>query len=512
MSNPLSKLIIRQATPEDASAINSVVVRCYGKGYRDDIIRAQILNFPDGHFVAVMGNDVVGYCASIIVHEDKALQTHTWRDITGGGFGSTHNPKGDYLYGYEVCVDPAFRRFRIGDRFYKARKKLCGILNRKGIVFGGRIPSLARKIKAVGNAEEYIKAVQSKTLRDPVLNFHLRQGFEIIGLLPDYIPGDKESMGYAVHLLWKNPDYAAPEAAFNKGGSGRPSDIVRVASVQYQQRRIKSFAEFEQQVTYFVDVCSDYNSDFVLFPEFFSLQLLSVENKPSPPHVAIKSMAKYDEQLHEMFQRLAIRYNINIIAGSHPAEVDNEIRNVARTFLRDGSVYSQEKIHPTPNERYWWNIRGGNKVSVIPTDCGPIGVLICYDSEFPELCRHLTNLGANILFVPFLTDERQSYCRVRYCAQARAVENQMYVVMSGSCGNLPNVNNIDIHYAQSCILTPCDFPFSRDGIAADTTPNVETIAFADLNLQILKSARQNGTVRNLLDRRHDLYEVTWHGE
>jgi len=100
---------------------------------------------------------------------------------------------------------------------------------------------------------------------------------------------------------------------------------------------------------------------------------------------------------------------------------------------------------------------------------------------------------------------------VRYCAQARAVENQIYVVMSGSCGNLPNVKNIDIHYAQSCILTPCDFPFARDGIAADTTPNSEMVAIADLSLRALREARQRGTVRNLLDRRHDLYSIQWHG-
>lgn len=117
-----------------------------------------------------------------------------------------------------------------------------------------------------------------------------------------------------------------------------------------------------------------------------------------------------------------------------------------------------------------------------------------------------------MLFVPFLTDERKSYCRVRYCAQARAVENQIYVAMSGSVGNLPNVRNIDIHYAQSCILTPCDFPFARDGIAADTTPNVEMVAFADLNIQDLIASRSTGTVRNLTDRRHDLYSVRWHSK
>jgi predicted amidohydrolase len=95
--------------------------------------------------------------------------------------------------------------------------------------------------------------------------------------------------------------------------------------------------------------------------------------------------------------------------------------------------------------------------------------LICYECEFPETARHFVNQGAQILFVPFCTDERQGYLRVRYCAQARAVENQCFVAIAGNVGNLPDVENMDVQYAQSCILTPCDFPFARDGIAADTT-------------------------------------------
>ena len=188
------------------------------------------------------------------------------------------------------------------------------------------------------------------------------------------------------------------------------------------------------------------------------------------------------------------------------------MQNIAYVFLRDGQVFQQPKIHPTPNEAYWWNIEGGDRLTAIQTDCGPIGVLICYDAEFPELARHLADQGVQILFVPFCTDERQSYLRVRYCCQARAVENQFYVVMSGNVGNLPRVANMDIQYAQSCVLTPCDFPFARDGIAADTTPNVETVAFADLRPETLRLARNSGTVKNLRDRRHDLYNVMWRGK
>jgi len=132
----------------------------------------------------------------------------------------------------------------------------------------------------------------------------------------------------------------------------------------------------------------------------------------------------------------------------------------------------------------WWKITAGDCAQLIKTDCGPIGIMICYDSEFPELGCHLTDQGALLFFVPFCTDTREGYLRVRYSAQARAIENQCYVVLSGNVGNLPGVNNFDIQYSQSCILTPCDFPFARDGVAADTSPNVEMVAFADLRLAL----------------------------
>ncbi|HET8553456.1 MAG TPA: carbon-nitrogen hydrolase family protein, partial [Rhodanobacteraceae bacterium] len=234
------------------------------------------------------------------------------------------------------------------------------------------------------------------------------------------------------------------------------------------------------------------------------------ENLRMSPFDTIRKLSEYTPEVKKLFSRLAVDYNINIIAGSHPTEQANgDIHNVCYVCLRDGSIHEREKLHPTPSERNVWNISGGENAAVIPTDCGPIGVMICYDTEFPEVARHLVDQGALMLFVPFCTDVREGYLRVRYCAQARAIENQCYIVMSGNVGNLPRVNNFDIQYGQSCILTPCDFPFARDGIAADSTPNIETVLFADLRLESLATARNSGTVQNLKDRRFDLYETRW---
>ena len=512
-SDKAEQVQTRNARLEDIPAIAALCERVYGSSdtYSEAVLRGQQKNFSEGMFVVVEADRVIGYCATFIISARLALAPHTWMGITGGGYASRHDPDGDYLYGMDVFVDPAYRGHRIGRRLYNARKKLCQRLRLRGIVFGGRLPTLAKRLKDYSSVEEYVEAIKLKARRDPVLTFQLRNGFEILGILADYLPSDKESLGYAVHLRWRNPQVAPEDTEERrKDFASHMPDNIRVAAVQYQQRAVESYEEFLGIVEYFVEVTSDYRSDFVVFPELFALQLLSIKNQELSHRESIEALAEYTPRLLESFRALAVRFNINIIGGSHPSIMENgRVENICYVFLRDGSVHQQAKIHPTPNEAYWWNIEGGKELKPIETDCGSIGVLICYDSEFPELARHLVDQGAMILFVPFCTDERQSYLRVRYCCQARAVENQCYVVMAGNVGNLPRVANMDIQYAQSCVLTPCDFPFARDGIAADSTPNSEMVVFADLRPEALRMARNSGTVKNLKDRRFDLYRVQW---
>lgn len=508
------KLVVRVASIADVNAIRALVSRVYKDmdTYTPAQLRGQINNYPEGVLVAEYEGEIVGYCATVRLPGSRVLKPHTWQEITGDGYGSTHDPDGDYLYGYEVCVDPRHRGLRIGQRLYRERRELCSFLGLEGIVFGGRLPGLKRRLKVAGSAEEYVKKVADKEWRDPVLSFQLGQGFELLGVLKNYLPSDKDSQGYASHLIWRNPDYREALPTDSHAHLRMPN-TVRVATVQYLQRRITSFNDFREIVTYFVAEIATNHCDFVLFPELFTVQLLSISNEPMKPDEALVTLTEYDAEFRSLMAELAIRFNINIVAGSHPTRNESgQVINTSFVFLRDGTVHEQPKIHPTPAERHWWNIHGGHELRAINTDCGPIGILVCYDSEFPELARHLANQGVNIIFVPFSTEDRQGYLRVRYCAQARAIENQCYVVTAGNVGNLPRVHNMDIHYAQSGIFTPCDYPFPPDGIAADTTPNVEMVAVADLRLDIIKEARNSGTVQNLLDRRHDLYRVHWHGK
>jgi predicted amidohydrolase len=146
---------------------------------------------------------------------------------------------------------------------------------------------------------------------------------------------------------------------------------------------------------------------------------------------------------------------------------------------------------------------------VFDTDCGKIAVLVCYDAEFPELARLATIQGAQIIFVPFWTDTKNAYQRVRYCSQARAIENECFVAITGSVGNLPNAENMDIQYAQAAIFSPSDFSFPYDAILAEATPNTEMTLITDVNLDLLNQIRTRGEARNLSNRRQDLYRLEW---
>ena len=509
-----ARLEVRQAKLNDVRAIADLVRRAYVDlpPYTLGEIRGQLNNYREGCFVAKLDGEIVGYCASMRLKANVALSDHTWDEVTGNGFGSRHDPTGDWLYGYEMCVDPKVRGTRLGRRLYEERRALAERLDLAGIVFGGRMPGLANAMRRKRNnaegPQDYLDKVIDNKIHDPVLRFQLANGFEPQGILENYLPEDKKSKAFAVKMVWRNPyvDADAPR----KHRLPRDVESVRIATCQLQARAVSGFDEFMRHVEYFVDVAADYESDFILFPELFTLMLLSAEEKELSPIEAIEALSRYTPRIRQKLSEMALAYNINIIGGSHPTRMDDgDIHNVAYVCLRDGSIHAQEKIHPTPNEAYWWNIKGGDSIDAIPTDCGPIGVLICYDSEFPELARRLVDEGARIIFVPFCTDSRQGYMRVRYCAQARAIENQCFTVLSGNVGNLPNVANMDIQYAQSCILTPCDFPFARDGIAAEASENVETLTISDVNLADLSWARAEGTVRNLADRRFDLYQIEW---
>ncbi len=468
--------------------------------WKESHIKSLIEKFPEGQIVIKVNDQLAGCALSIIVDYDDFDDHHTYKEITGNYTFDTHSRKGDVLYGIDVFIKSEYRGLRLGRRLYDYRKELCEKLNLRGIAFGGRIPNYHKHSDDL-TPKQYIEQVRRKEIKDPVLNFQISNDFHPSKILKGYLEGDEASNEFAVLLEWDNIYYE------KKGIKAKiKKKVVRLGLIQWQMRLYGNLTELMQQAEYFVDAVSAYRSDFALFPEFFNAPLMA-ENNHLTESEAIRELAKHTPEIVQKFSEFAISYNINIITGSMPEIKDGLLYNVGYICKRDGTQDRYEKLHVTPDEAKVWGMQGGNVLKTFDTDCGKIGVLICYDSEFPELSRILADEGMDILFIPFLTDTQNGYSRVRNCAQARAIENECYVAIAGSVGNLPKVHNMDIQFAQSMVFTPCDFSFPVNGIKAEATTNTEMILIADVDIDLLRELNQFGSVRNLRDRRTDLFEL-----
>lgn len=509
MSIAINELKIEQLSIDDYQQLLHTMKAAYpdwqGSYWTLDSIKKLIDQFNEGQLVLKADGKVVGCALSIIVDYERFGDEHTYRQITGNYTFQTHDPNGDVLYGIEVFIHPDYRGLRLGRRLYDARKELCEHLNLKAIVFGGRIPNY-HKYSDQLTPKTYIYKVRNKEIYDPVLSFQLSNDFHVKKVLREYMPSDVESKEFATLLQWDNIYYSARERK-----SFTPSSYVRLGLIQWQMRLYKDIEDLFVQIEYFVDSVSSYKSDFALFPELLNGPLLAQFNHMSEAD-AMRALAQYTPEIRDKFLHLAIKYNVNIITGSLPSVENNVLHNVGFLCHRNGKLDKYEKIHITPDEASYWGMRGGKKVQVYETDAGKVGILICYDVEFPELSRLLAEQGMQILFVPFLTDTQNSYMRVRCCAQARAIENECYVAISGSVGNLPKVENMDIQYSQSVVFTPCDFAFPWDGVKSEATPNTETVIISDVDLSLLDELHTFGSVRNLKDRRKDIYRLEYIGE
>ena len=502
MTNSPSNISSRPLQWKDYDAVISLQEKSFPgmKVWTRAQFRSLLNRFSEGQIGIFYDDKLIGSASSLIVDIDEYAEDHSWEEVTDNGYIRNHDPEADTLYGIEVMVDPEFRNMKIGRRLYALRKELCVRLNLRRILVGGRLPGY-HKHKDDYSITGYVEAVTDKKLYDPILTFQLKNGFVIKRIIKNYLREDEESCGYACLLEWVNLEYRqkVPRRTIT-------SQPARICCVQYQMRKITSFEDFAQQVEYFVDVASDYKSDFVLFPELLTTQLLSYQTEKRPG-LAARELARLTDKYIDLFNDLSMRYYVNIIGGSHFSEENDKVYNISYLFRRDGSVERQYKLHITPSERRWWGIQPGNKLQVFDTDRGRIAILICYDAEFPELSRLAVAKGAQIIFIPYCTDERHGFTRLRICAQARAIENQVYTAIAGTVGNIPSVENMDIQYAQSAIFTPSDFYFARDGVASISETNTEMVVIADVDLELLRRVRYNGTVTHLKDRRTDLYSI-----
>ncbi|NCN42440.1 carbon-nitrogen hydrolase family protein [bacterium] len=277
---------------------------------------------------------------------------------------------------------------------------------------------------------------------------------------------------------------------------------IRVATLQYYIRPVKSFSEFQDQVSSLVETAEDYKVKLLVFPEYFTTQLLTLGDTKEPIREQIRRLADQEERVKNLLLELAHQYKVHIVGGTIPSFSEDRSKIYNRSYVvgpNSNRAESQVKLHMTRFETEDWIVSAGERLRIFETEFGKIAVTICYDVEFPEIARVAAREGVRILVVPSCTDDRQGFLRVRYCAQARAIENQLFVIHSGTVGSLPMVPAVSMNYGQASILTPSDFPFSRDGILAQGQPNLESMVVGELNLDLIDESRASGTVLPLRD-------------
>jgi len=277
---------------------------------------------------------------------------------------------------------------------------------------------------------------------------------------------------------------------------------LRIATLQYFMRPANSFEEFEAQVEALVDTAADYECRLLVFPEYFTCQLLTLNDTKRPIEQQIRHLAKLEDRIVTMFTRLAEKSGLYIVGGSLPAvdpPDEQTLYNECYMYAPNGEYEVQGKIHITRWEKEEWIVSSHDKLRVFDTELGRLAITICYDVEFPELARAAARQGAYILVVPSCTDDMHGFWRVRYCAQARAIENQMYVIHACTVGSLPQVPAVSLNFGQASILTPCDFAFAREGILAEGIANQESMVIGELDMDRIVETRESGTVLPLTD-------------
>jgi len=505
------KITVRPWTEDDIPALAACHKAAYNDSptgdphYDERIFSLQLAAFPEGQYLAEIDGQVVGYASAIIVQLNDDEHVYSYEEITGAGTFSTHTPGGDTLYGADIAVHPDYRRRGVATKLYRQRVKLMKRFNLRRVIAYGRILGYAEYAGRL-TAQEYVNSVVLGERTDPALNAHLKAGYHVKQVMLDLF-WDDASLHYATVLEMLNPAFRPERRRIAAAPLRRPVRRARVCAAQYLMRSITGWDEFERSVEFFVNTADAYHCHFLLFPELFTVQLLSTMPTNLEPQVAAQRLADMTDRYVEMFTRLAMEHRLYIIGGSHPVRRDGALYNVAHLFSPSGAVYTQDKLHITPWERELWGVRPGRDIKLFHTPLARIAIQVCYDIEFPEVTRMLTLAGVEAVFVPFSTDEKKAFMRVRITAHARAVENYIYTIISGNVGNLPTTKSYLLNYGQAAAFTPSDFAFPPQAVLGEADPNEETVIIAELDLSSLAQQRELGSVRPLYDRRPDLYDL-----
>ncbi|HEY6130968.1 MAG TPA: carbon-nitrogen hydrolase family protein, partial [Halioglobus sp.] len=201
-----------------------------------------------------------------------------------------------------------------------------------------------------------------------------------------------------------------------------------------------------------------------------------------------------------LYRTLASRYTVAIQSGTFAVQqADGSYRNRAYLYTPDGEIGFQDKLQMTRFENEQWKIQGGDTIEVFSTPFGKVGISVCYDSEFPLIARKQVELGADVILVPSCTDTLAGFHRVRIGCQARALENQCYVVHACTVGVAEWSPAVDENCGAAAVYAPADYGFPADGVVVSGAMNEPGWVYADLDTHLIATVRQSGQVFNYRD-------------
>lgn len=290
-------------------------------------------------------------------------------------------------------------------------------------------------------------------------------------------------------LLSAKPAIPAPD--------GRP---CRIATATYPLDWFDSWDAYRAKITQWVETASENHADLLVFPEYGAMELAGLAGAKAKNDLefATRHVAQMSVQANALLSDLAFRFQVYILGPSGPVQNSGTWINRAHFFSPQGQVAYQDKQIMTPWEADPWGIVGKPPLSLFDTAFGRIGVLVCYDCEFPLLARALCQAGADILLIPSCTDTIAGYWRVRIGAMARALEGQCFTVMASLCGDFP-VSAVDRSHGAGGVFAPPDVGMPSDGIIALGALDRPGWTYGDVDPGALSHLRQNGGVRTRAD-------------
>lgn len=277
---------------------------------------------------------------------------------------------------------------------------------------------------------------------------------------------------------------------------------VKAAVAQYDIGFFSQWGEFENKLIQWVNQAADHEAKLLVFPEYGSMELASLFGEAVYKDLGkqLHAMQEVYSDYQDLYQQLAKQFDVMILASSFPVlQADGTFRNRANLYGVDGLIDYQDKLIMTRFENEQWLIHAADDIKVIDTDIGRLGINICYDTEFPLIAHQQVAAGADVILAPSCTDTEAGFHRVRIGCQARALENQCYVLHSPTFGEAPWSEAVDINTGRASVYTPVDYGFPDNGILVEGSKDSAQWVYADLDVAEIARVRKEGQVFNYRD-------------